>query len=269
MRRYQLHRHLKNAPGRIDAAHPFSEIDLSETEAGVITVSVETGSDLLVECGPRPVNLFLLLKEGVDLKLQVIGPQASLDWTMNLALAEGATAEVTMADFGSFSGHVVINGELHGRTSRIEWHLASLSRQSEEKKYSVNFRHTAPESYANMTNYGVVEDTGKLTFTGVSHIHKGARQSATHQTARILVFDPRCVGRADPVLAIDDNEVAASHAATVGRINEEHMFYLKSRGIDETAARRLITYGYLKPAIDRFHDEGAKQRLLALLESRL
>jgi Fe-S cluster assembly protein SufD len=174
-----------------------------------------------------------------------------------------------MADFGSYSGTVLVNGELHGRASRIEWRLASLARQSDQKKYSVNFRHTAMESYADMTNHGVIEDAGQLTFTGISHIRKGAHQSATHQTARILVFDSRCLGRADPILAIDDNEVAASHAATVGRINEDHMFYLKSRGIDEEASRRLITYGYLKPAIDQFHDEGAKKRLLALLESRL
>ncbi len=269
MKRYQLHHHIKTAHGRLEVTHPFAAIDLSETSAGVATLSVASDSDLLVDCGAKPVNLFLLLAKGVHLKLQVIGPQASIDWHLNIGLDDNAAAAVTMADFGSFSGTVVINGELHGQASRIDWHLASLSRQFDQKKYSVNFRHTASESYANMTNHGVIEDSGQLTFTGTSHIYKGAHQSATHQTARILVFDPRCLGRADPILSIDDNEVAASHAATVGRISEDHMFYLKSRGIDDASARRLITFGYLKPAIDQFHDEGAKKRLLALLESRL
>ncbi|MFA5235709.1 MAG: hypothetical protein WC399_02515, partial [Bacilli bacterium] len=152
MRRYQLHHHINTAHGRLEVTHPFAEINLSETRAGVATLAIESSGDLLVDCGTKPVNLYILLAPAVQLKLQIIGPQASIDWKLNLGLDEGAEATVTMADFGSYSGTVLVNGELHGRASRIEWRLASLARQSDQKKYSVNFRHTAMESYADMTN---------------------------------------------------------------------------------------------------------------------
>jgi hypothetical protein len=269
MKRYQLHKHICDPHAVIDKTHPFVHLDLSKSDCEVATFSIVDDADLLVECNERPISLYLLIGVGVKLKLQVIGPRQNSDWLLNIALEEGACSDIIMVDLASFKGTITINGELHGQDSRLQWHLASLSRQEDAKKYIVNFNHKATGTFADMRNFGVIEDKARLTFTGKSHIHRGASASATHQSARIMVFDPTCVGQADPILAIDDNNVAASHAATVGKINEEHMFYLKSRGINEANARRLITLGYLKPAIEQIHDERMKQRLYALLEERL
>jgi hypothetical protein len=269
MRRYLLHKHKQTLNSELSLLHHFAMLDLSKTAYEVATLTIKNDADLLVECGDKPVPLYLIMDKGVHLKLQIVGRQTVGDWLLNIALDDGAIIEATMADFGPYQGHVTVNGELFGVGSRLNWHLASLSRQSDAKTFSVNFHHKAKNTAANMTNFGVIEDKSKLIFTGVSHIYKGASDSATHQTARIMVFDDGCIGRADPVLAIDDNEVAASHAATVGKINEDHLFYLKSRGLSEQEARTLITYGYLKPAIGQFNDTNVQKRLLGLLEARL
>jgi Fe-S cluster assembly protein SufD len=57
------------------------------------------------------------------------------------------------------------------------------------------------------------------------------------------------------VLNIDENEVKASHAATVGKLNESHLFYLMSRGLTKEEARRLVTLGYLKPIVSYFEGD--------------
>lgn len=269
MRRYALHKHQQTINGELTLSHHFAKLDLSSTDHDVATLTVKDNADLLIECGNNPVPLYLIIDKDVHLKLQIIGRQTPGDWMLNIALDTKATLEATMADFNAYQGVVTINSELFGEGSSLSWHLASLSRQNDAKTFAVNFHHKAKNTSADMNNFGVIEDQSKLIFTGVSHIYKGAVSSATHQKARIMVFDKGSLGRADPILAIDENEVAASHAATVGKINEEHLFYLKSRGLNELEARSLITYGYLKPAISAFTDTSVQKQLLASLEVRL
>ena len=70
-----------------------------------------------------------------------------------------------------------------------------------------------------------------------------------------MVFDEKSTGIAKPILKIDENSIEASHAAVVGKINDEHLFYLVSRGLSEAEAKELITLGYLKPILKGFQDE--------------
>jgi len=230
---------------------------------------IEKSTDLLIRCGPKPQPLTLKVLPDVSLKLQIVAGASSGDWACNLELGDRAVVEVFMADFLGYRGKVTVNGHLLGTSSRLDWNLAALSHGTDEKTYSVNFIHDGRQSTAKMTNHGIIEQGAKLTFTGKSHIVKGATDSATHQEARIIVFDEHGVGKADPTLAIDENEVSASHAATVGKINEDHLFYLQSRGLSADEARRLITFGYLKPTIERFSDDNVRQALTKALETRL
>ncbi len=84
-----------------------------------------------------------------------------------------------------------------------------------------------------------------------------------------MVFDEACKGIAKPILKIDENDIEASHAAVVGRINEDHLFYLTSRGLTEAEAKELITLGYLKPILNGFDDEEMKEEISKLIEERM
>ena len=72
-----------------------------------------------------------------------------------------------------------------------------------------------------------------------------------------------------PILKIDENDIEASHAAVVGKINDEHIFYLTSRGLSEEEAKRLITLGYLKPIMTGFADDEMKNEIEALIEGEM
>jgi Fe-S cluster assembly protein SufD len=72
-----------------------------------------------------------------------------------------------------------------------------------------------------------------------------------------------------PALEISANDVKAFHGATVGAIDEEHIFYLMSRGIERTAAQKLIALGFFEPAVSRFPGEALRDELRALLEAKL
>ena len=147
--------------------------------------------------------------------------------------------------------------------------LASLSSNKDDKKISVSINHLVPKTYGKVDNYGVCKDNGKLLFSGTSHIFEKAVKSKTQQNAKIMVFDEASNAIAKPILKIDENDIEASHAAVVGKINDEHLFYLTSRGISEADAKQLITFGYLKPIIEGFKDQGTREFISSLIERRM
>lgn len=173
-----------------------------------------------------------------------------------------------LADFSKGNNTLDFVCNLNGEYAKSNWNLACLSCENDVKKMSVSFFHNAKHTYAKMENYGVCEDEGSIEFLGTSSINKGAKSSATHQNAKIMVFDPKCKAKANPVLCIDENDVEASHAAVVGQINEDHIFYLTSRGIEEETAKKLITLGYLNPILRFFNDESVLERMSENIDGR-
>ena len=116
-----------------------------------------------------------------------------------------------------------------------------------------------------MDNYGVAKDAGSMTIDGIGTIKKGMHKSESHQTNKIMVFDEASRASANPYLYIDDYDVQASHAAGVGRMDENHLYYLQSRGLSKRQAMQLITYGYLKPVIDVVDNPMIKERFEKVL----
>ena len=84
-----------------------------------------------------------------------------------------------------------------------------------------------------------------------------------------MVFDKNCNAKACPILKIDENDVEASHAATVGKVSEEHLFYLCSRGITKDDAKRLITLGYLNPIIKYFGEDEIASSIENVIQRRV
>ena len=243
-------------------------IDLSETSQKEVhlVIAPEARFDLLLLNADADKELHIECSEYAQGSFQVAMMKPNKNLTMQIVMNTGVEIDASLADFTQGKGKMIVNAELLGRGARLEWRTAALSSHQDRKYYSVSFLHTERDTYANMTNFGVTEGSSSLQFSGTGHIINGAKNSKTHQNAKIMVFDPKCFGRADPILKIDENEVEASHAATVGKVNDEHLFYLCSRGLTKQEAKRVITLGYLNPIIQYFTDESLKAELSSLIE---
>lgn len=176
-----------------------------------------------------------------------------------------AVLEISYGELSDGSTVAHYTYELDGSGAQAHLHVAAIARNQDAKYYQVTLNHHAPATFGLMENYGVTRDDSRLTFDGVGRIDKGMHQSDSHQTSRIMVFDPHCIARANPYLFIDDYDVKASHAASVGAMNEEHLYYLQSRGLTKKQAMHLITMGYLLPAVNVLKDEALQQRFEDLL----
>ena len=208
-----------------------------------------------------PASLSLKVAANTSLKLCLAAFKPLQNTKIDVEVDEGGTFEGAFADFSPSLYTFTLNVYLKGSHSSCDWHLAAIADKNDNKRYDTSVFHAKEESFGLMSNYGIAEGESKLVFAGISEIEKGAKKTHTRQVAKIIVFDPKADGQASPILKIGENDVEASHAAVVGRLSEEHLFYLESRGVDEAMAKRLITLGYLKPIELQFDSEALRQKI--------
>lgn len=231
--------------------------ELRLKECGDLTLEIGENAeiDLLEIATENSGNLNVHLNANSRVRYNVFTDGKSADGTRVFVLEEEAYLLGAYADFGEGKKKTDVRVDLNGKRSEVSWHLAALSQGDDDKIFAVNFNHNAAATKAKMENYGVCKDRSSLQFLGDAVIVRGAKKSATNQSAKIMVFDEACRAKASPKLCIYENDVEASHGASEGQIQSDHIFYLMSRGIPEEDARRLITLGYLYPILSYFEDE--------------
>ena len=195
------------------------------------------------------------LNDDAVLNLSILATKEIVNLKMSANIGENASIITYFADFSQIINTSNVEINLNKLNASALWHLASLSTGKDKKNISVSVYHHAPNTLAKVDNYGVAKDESKLVFAGTSHILNGSIKSSTQQNAKIMVFDPKSDAVAKPILKIDENDIEANHSAAVGKISDEQIFYLTSRGVSEEQAKMLITLGYLKPIFKGFDEE--------------
>lgn len=114
---------------------------------------------------------------------------------------------------------------------------------------------------------GVFFDKASFNNEGLIRIEKGATGSDGFFASKILLFDD-AIGRSIPSLEIDENDLKAGHASTVGRPDEEQLFYLRSRGLTEKDAQLLIISGFFEPVLQYFPEKD-KKKILKRIQQKL
>lgn len=180
--------------------------------------------------------------------------------------ARVSCAYVELTDYTTLSK---IKYRLLEEEASAKLRLASLSKEKENKHYEMTLEHLAPHTYGDMDNYGIVKSKASLIIDGVGRIYKGMSGSDTYQTNKIIVFDEGCKAQANPYLYIDEYDVKASHGASVGKIDEDHLYYLMSRGLSKQDAMHLVTYGYFLPVLEFISVESLKERFSDVLKEKV
>lgn len=104
--------------------------------------------------------------------------------------------------------------------------------------------------------HGVVDDRARASFNGTIKIQPNATSTEAHLVSRNVSLSPLARANAQPDLEIYTDDVICSHGVTCGRLNEDELFLLRSRGIDETVAERLLVQGFLNQVVPKALGEG-------------
>ncbi len=114
-----------------------------------------------------------------------------------------------------------------------------------------------------------MDDKSTAVFDGQAIVHRTAPGSEAHQLSRNLLLSRSANVFTKPHLEIDHDDVIASHGATVGALDENEIFYLRSRGIPEADARALLTFAFVRAIVDSLPVPELREELEAVLEERL
>jgi Fe-S cluster assembly scaffold protein SufB len=115
----------------------------------------------------------------------------------------------------------------------------------EHQRWQVEIVHAAPNTTSRASIRGVVDDEAQADVSGVIKVLSQAKSTEAFLEERVLLLSPRARAVAVPNLEIETDQVSCSHAATVGNIDEEEIFYLQSRGLTDVQARKMIVDGFL------------------------
>lgn len=157
--------------------------------------------------------------------------------------------------------------DLNGRSAHTDISSASLVRS--RKNYRILAANHGIKTSAEIKNYAVVLKEGKLMIDAIGKITKGAAKSKSHQVSRALSFEDGQNTTILPELLIDENDVEASHAMSIGKVDEEQLYYLMSRGLNMRQCTTLISLGYLLPITDLIRDDDIRITLRSELERKV
>ena len=129
--------------------------------------------------------------------------------------------------------------------------------------------HRVGNTRSDLLFKGALQDTARTVYAGLIRIEKGAARSDAYQANRNLVLSDHAKATSIPMLEIDNNDVRCTHGATVGPVDPEHLFYLRSRGIPETTAKRMLIQGFFGAVLERIPFEHARNLVEAELEARI
>ncbi len=129
--------------------------------------------------------------------------------------------------------------------------------------------HQVGNTRSDLLFKGALQDVARTVYAGLIRIEKGAARSDAYQANRNLVLSDKAKATSIPMLEIDNNDVRCTHGATVGPVDPQHLFYLRSRGIPESTAKRMIVQGFFGDVLERIPFEHARRLIETELEARL
>jgi Fe-S cluster assembly protein SufD len=121
--------------------------------------------------------------------------------------------------------------------------------------------HLAPHTRSDERYRGVLDDNGRGVFNGKAIVHPDAQKIEAHQSNRNLLLSDKAEIDTKPELEIYADDVKCSHGATVGQLDENSLFYLRSRGIGKNEARALLTFAFAESVVERIRLEPVRRRL--------
>jgi Fe-S cluster assembly protein SufD len=158
---------------------------------------------------------------------------------------------------------------LMGDGSSADSKSVVVGRGEQKQNFTTKIVHYGKNTTANILKRGVMKESATSIFNGISKIEHGASKSNAEQESRLLMLSDKARGDANPILLIDEDDVIAGHAASVGRVDPVQLYYLMSRGISQEEAERLVIHGFLAPVVDQLPIEGVKKQLVEVIERKV
>jgi Fe-S cluster assembly protein SufD len=246
----------------------------------------------------------IYLEEGSSINFlqETISPQEDKDQSLtseNLEIFVGPNAKLSYTELQTYSDKVWSFGHkkaLIERDGFLEWEIGALGSslckhfvevdligkgaearvsgmffadQNQHLTYNTLQRHLAPRTTSDLLFKGALSGESRSVWRGMIYVAPGARFIDGYQANRNLVLDPKARSDSIPGLEILNNDVRCTHGSTVGKIDQEQLFYLLSRGIPDNEAQQLIIQGFFEDILTRFSIQEVSDELWSRIKDRI
>ncbi len=183
-------------------------------------------------------------------------------------LRAGERLKLTLVALPGVSADVPVRVELLGEGAELDAAGLYLCLGDERVNIRMDVRHNVGGCTSRQLFKGIVGGTARSDFYGLIYVARDAQRTEAYQENHNLLLSDEAWALTKPQLEIYADDVACSHGATVGRLNADELFYMRSRGIPEAEARALQMISFLSPVLARIPDEALVAEILRSLENR-
>ena len=216
-------------------------------------------ADIVLEAGAR---LHLI-------RLNDAGAGAHRLTRINLHLARDACADVVTIDLGGRLSRHDLNVDLAEPGAAIHIHGLYAPSGVGHIDNHTRIEHRAPHCTSREQFRGIARDKARGVFNGMIRVHKDAQKTDSEQRIANLILSPGAEINAKPELEIYADDVKCAHGATFGQLDDEALFYLRSRGLPEPTARALLTWTFAHEVLQHIRLEDVRSRITKRLLRQL
>jgi Fe-S cluster assembly protein SufD len=214
----------------------------------------------------------LVVGDGANLRYVCEQELSDRSWvfaTQRAEVGRDASLEWTAIGFGSARGKVRMETKLAGQGSSAKVTGAYAGTGRQHLDYDTTQEHAAAHTTSDLAFRGVLAERATAVWRGMIRVDPGAQQTDAFQESRNLLLSGRAHADAIPGLEIEADDVRCTHAAAIAQIDPEQLHYLRSHGLPEEEAKRLIVEGFVGELVERAPKGHTRDRLAERLEQRV
>ncbi|WP_338971425.1 SufD family Fe-S cluster assembly protein [Spiroplasma endosymbiont of Panorpa germanica] len=230
-----------------------NQFDLLKKASQVIEYKKSQTSFIIIEKETNKIEI--KIAKNVELELIIlnlnqnkISTAKKLEIVFNLAENSKLVLRYANLSNENIDENILIN--LNGPNSSVDYYSATIAFDNLEKHSFINPIHLARNTTSDISSYTIIKDKALGFVKCASDIRNGSTNSEAHQELRLLILDKTARAHSDPILLIDENDIVASHANAIGMLDQEQIFYLNSRGLNDLQAKELLIMGFFKPILE-------------------
>jgi Fe-S cluster assembly protein SufD len=189
--------------------------------------------------------------------------------TQRTIAGRDANVDTLVVNLGGAVARVDMSASLEGPGSRSDMLGLYFGRGKQHFDHNTRQDHTVPHANSDLLYKGALADSSRAVFRGIIKVFPKAQRTDAYQTNRSLILSKSAEAIALPNLEIEADDVRCSHAATVGQLDEEELFYIMSRGVARHEAERLVVFGFFGEVLDRLPMPGVVEELRNAIAERI
>ncbi|MCA9530773.1 MAG: Fe-S cluster assembly protein SufD [Myxococcales bacterium] len=231
------------------------------------------GDEPAGESAPRHLdNLVTELVLGPGARVDHIRVHEAPDFVISRTIVREARDAHYTSRVVSLAG-ALMRADLHvlldGPGAECELDGAYVAGGRDKLDHHTLVEHRSPHCTSRQNYRGVLDDKALGVFDGIVIVHRDAQKTEAHQENRNLLLSASATVHTKPHLEIDADDVICTHGATVGSLDEDQLFYLRARGLDEATARAILTYAFVRSVVDDIGLQPLRDRLARALLHRM